>query len=77
MIIWYYSRRSIRFEYELYSSWKDVYEPNDTTLWITGDSFAISDNDGTHWIKQFAEHKGCERIFNLALGGFDTKAICW
>ena len=48
------------------------------TLWITGDSFATFDaNDGTHWFKQFAEHKGCERIFNLARGGFDTKAICY
>ena len=51
-------------------------KPN--TLWITGDSFATFDpSDGKHWIKQFAEHKGCERIFNLARGGFDTKAICY
>tara|TARA_B100001057_G_scaffold136568_1_gene136173 strand:- start:1631 stop:2437 length:807 start_codon:yes stop_codon:yes gene_type:complete len=48
------------------------------TLWITGDSFATFDaSDGTHWLKQFAEHKGCERIFNLGRGGFDTKAICY
>ena len=48
------------------------------TLWIVGDSFSTFDvNDGTHWLKKFAEHKGCERIFNLSRGGFDTKAICF
>lgn len=48
------------------------------TLWIAGDSYGTFDrNDGSHWIKQFAKHKGCDRIFNLCRGGFDNKAICY
>ncbi len=51
---------------------------NKKALWIVGDSFATFDrSDGTHWINYFAKHKGCEVVYNLARGGFDTKAICF
>lgn len=47
-------------------------------LWITGDSYGTFDRrNGAHWIKDFAKHKGCDTIFNLARGGFDNKAITY
>tara|TARA_Y100001972_G_C7663087_1_gene334688 strand:- start:729 stop:1550 length:822 start_codon:yes stop_codon:yes gene_type:complete len=47
-------------------------------LWITGDSYGTFDSsNGAHWIKDFAKHKGCDTIFNLARGGFDNKAIVY
>jgi hypothetical protein len=47
-------------------------------LWIAGDSFGTFDSrDGSHWIKEFAKHKGCDTIFNLSRGGFDNKAITY
>ena len=47
-------------------------------LWITGDSYGTFDSgNGAHWIRDFAKHKGCDTIFNLARGGFDNKAIVY
>lgn len=48
------------------------------TLWICGDSFATFDKTNpVHWAKQLAEYYKCDRIFNLARGGFSNHAISY